>query len=182
MKKRIRDDDIKIDDLCEIYETKDINKVEFEMAHNDINKDYVPYICVYPKSYGAESLLFWMDTVMSVKIKAICLAKLFWLLLNDENMARIIFEGGRSQNLQDLKSDCGFDHNSKDGDYCDAVGIKQEDFKKAFSALDNLFYANHMEQMVDILELFLQKSFENKIKSSVLHILLRNLIEKIALA
>lgn len=179
MKKRIDNNDIGIDELGEIYEAKDINNAEFETAHNDINEDYMPYICAHPKSYGAESLLFWMDSIMSVKIKAICLAKLFWLFLNDKNMAYGVFKLGKSQNLQDLKSDCGFKHDLKDSNYCDAVGIDKEDFKKVFDSLNPLFYASHIEQMVDILEIFLKTSSTNKVKSIVLHALFKELVEKI---
>lgn len=178
MKKPIKKSGNKIDKVEEIYEEKNINEVEFSSAHNDLNEYYFPYICANPKSYGAECLLFWMDTVKSVRIKAICLAKLFSLSLNDENMVCEIFKTGRSHNLQNLKSDCGFNHNLKDDNYCDAVGIRLEDFKKAVDDLDSLFFAGHIQQMVNILECFLKTSLNNNVKAATLHILFRNLIEE----
>lgn len=94
MKKPTEKSGGKIDEVDEIYEERNINEVEFSSAHNDLNEHYLPYICANPKSYGAECLLFWMDTVKSVRIKAICLAKLFFLSLNDENMVCEIFNTG----------------------------------------------------------------------------------------
>lgn len=171
----------------DVYETKEVGIDEVEAAWNSLY-DYFSCIYVNPRSYGVEVLLFWAESTKSDKVKAICLARLLWMLLNDNNAAAdALFKGNGNQIIDSaILENSGYeiDHHSKDKNYWESLGILEAQVKefleKYKATLDKLFMAEKINELVDEMEEFLSINIHNKIKIGFLHLLFRETVTRSA--
>lgn len=171
----------------DVYETKEVSVDELEAAWNSLY-DYFSCIYVDPRSYGVEVLLFWTESTRSNKAKAICLARLLWMLLNDNSVATdALFKGNGNQIIDSaILENSGYeiDHHSKNKNYWESLGVSEAQVKdfldKHKAALNKLFTAGKIKELVDEMEEFLSIDIHNKIKIGFLHLFFRETVTRSA--